>query len=80
MRGSIKRTAVLMLVAVGASVFVYRALLTDEARQSLKRGAQAVKNTVEKVNEALSEKQNIDKDELPNWKRTQEQWDALGIY
>lgn len=69
-----------MLVAVGAGVFVYRALLTDEARQSLKRGAQAVKNTVEKVNEALSEKQNIDKDELPNWKRTQEQWDALGIY
>lgn len=69
-----------MLVVVGAGVFVYRALLTDEARQSLKRGAQAVKNTVETVNEALSEKQNIDKDELPNWKRTQEQWDALGIY
>lgn len=69
-----------MLVAVGAGVFVYRALLTDEARQSLKRGAQAVKNTVVKVNEALSEKQNIDKDEFPNWKRTQEQWDALGIY
>lgn len=80
MRGSVKRTAVIMLVAVGAGVLVYRALLTDEARQSLKRGAQAVKNTVETVNEALSEKQNIDKDELPNWKRTQEQWDALGIY
>lgn len=80
MRGSIKRTAALVLVAAGASVLVYRALLTDEARQSLKRGAQAVKNTVETVNEALAEKQNVDKDELPNRKRTQEQWDALGIY
>lgn len=80
MRGGIKRTAVLILAAAGASVFIYRALLTDEARQSLKRGAQAVKNTVETVNEALAEKQNVDKDELSNRKRTQEQWDALGIY
>lgn len=80
MRGSIKRTVVLVLVAAGAGVFVYKALLTDEARQSLKRGAQAVRNTVETVNEALAEKQNVDKDELSNRKRTQEQWDALGIY
>lgn len=80
MRGSIKRTAAMVLVVAGAGVLVYRALLTDEARQSLKRGAQAVRNTVETVNEALSEKQNIDIDELPNRKRTQEQWDALGIY
>lgn len=69
---------ILAALTAGAGVAAYQILLTEEARASLRRSANQVKDTVETLNDKLGEKQNIDVDSLPNRQRTNEMWDALG--
>ena len=70
-------------VVLAASVAVlgaaaYRIMLTDEAREAMRRSASQVRDTVETLNDKLGEKQNVDIESLPNRQRTEEMWEALG--
>lgn len=55
----------------------YRIMLTDEAREAMRRSASQVRDTVETLNDKLGEKQNVDIESLPNRQRTEEMWEAL---
>ena len=73
------RGAVVLAASVAVlGVTAYRIMLTDEAREAMRRSASQVRDTVETLNDKLGEKQNIDIESLPNRQRTEEMWEALG--
>lgn len=73
------RGAVVLAASVAVlGVAVYRIMLTDEAREAMRRSASQVRDTVETLNDKLGEKQNVDIESLPNRQRTEEMWEALG--
>lgn len=74
LRGAVVLAASVAVLGVAA----YRIMLTDEAREAMRRSASQVRDTVETLNDKLGEKQNIDIESLPNRQRTEEMWEALG--
>ena len=74
LRGAVVLAASVAVLGVAA----YRIMLTDEAREAMRRSASQVRDTVETLNEKLGEKQNVDIESLPNRQRTEEMWEALG--
>lgn len=64
------------VVAVGA--LVYKHLLTDEAKESLRSGFDEVRNTVETVSRTLSDESDKKAAAEANRRRTQMQWEELG--
>lgn len=74
LRGAVVLAASVAVLGVAA----YRIMLTDEAREAMRRSASQVRDTVETLNDKLGEKQNVDIESLPNRQRTEEMWEALG--
>lgn len=74
LRGAVVLAASVAVLGVAA----YRIMLTDEARDAMRRSASQVRDTVETLNDKLGEKQNVDIESLPNRQRTEEMWEALG--
>lgn len=74
LRGAVVLAASVAVLGVAA----YRIMLTDEAREAMRRSASQVRDTVETLNNKLGEKQNVDIESLPNRQRTVEMWEALG--
>lgn len=74
LRGAVVLAASVAVLGVAA----YRIMLTDEAREAMRRSASQVRDTVETLNDKLGEKLNIDIESLPNRQRTEEMWEALG--
>ena len=68
--------AVGTVAAVG--VLVYRNLLTDEAKESLRSGVTEVRNTVETINKTLCDEADERAAAEINRRRTQMQWEELG--
>lgn len=73
LRGAVVLAASVAVLGVAA----YRIMLTDEAREAMRRSASQVRDTVETLNDKLGEKQNVDIESLPNRQRTEEMWEAL---
>ena len=76
------RNALILLGILGGSGFVaYQLLLTDDARQSLSKGATTVKDGVATIKEMIDEKRGIvmeDDQPLPNVESTRQEWESIG--
>lgn len=72
------------LVAVGAvcgmAYAAYRLLLTPAAREDLRESARSVSDAVRRLDDLVSERRGMvmEEDELPNRRKTEQQWEALG--
>lgn len=72
------------LVAVGAvcglAYAAYRLLLTPAAREDLRESARSVSDAVRRLDDFVSERRGVvmEEDELPNRRKTEQQWEALG--
>ena len=76
-KGLLRVTAVVGTV-VAAEALVYKYLLTDEAKESLRSGFDEVRNTVETVNRTLGDESDKKAAAEANRRRTQMQWEELG--
>ncbi len=76
-KGVLRAAAAIGTVAA-VGVLVYRYLLTDEARESLRSGVTEVRNTVETVNKTLCDEPDERAAAQINRRRTQMQWEKLG--
>ena len=76
-RGMLRAAAVVGTV-VAAGALVYRYLLNDEAKESLRSGVAEVRRTVVTVNDTLSGEPDKEAAAAANRLRTQRQWEALG--
>lgn len=76
-KGLLRLTAVVGTV-VAAGALVYKHLLTDEAKESLRSGFDEVRNTVETVSRTLSDESDKKAAAEANRRRTQMQWEELG--
>lgn len=66
---------------VAASGFaLYRILLTDDARMSLRSTIKSVKSTYTQISDALIDRRGVimSDGDFPNQVATREQWEALG--
>lgn len=72
------RVTAVVGTVVAAGALVYKYLLTDEAKESLRSGFDEVRNTVETVNRTLSDESDKKAAAEANRRRTQMQWEELG--
>lgn len=72
---------VVVATAAGVGYVVYREVLSDEARESLKKMIQTVKTSYDRINEVISSVRGDVMPEdgpLPNVQTTMRQWKDLG--
>ena len=72
------RAAAVVGTVVAAGALVYRCLLNDEAKESLRSGVAEVRRTVVTVSGTLSGEPDKEAAAAANRLRTQRQWEALG--
>ena len=77
----LRTTLTVAALAAGTVYLAYRLLLSDEAKESIKNGALAVNDAVERMCKVIDDAQGsvMEEDVLPNRQRTEQQWDALGF-
>ena len=77
----LRTTLTVAALAAGTVYLAYRLLLSDEAKESIKNGARAVNDAVERMCKVVDDTQGsvMEEDVLPNRQRTEQQWDALGF-
>lgn len=72
---------VVVATAAGVGYVVYREVLSDEARENIKKMVQTVKTSYDRINEVIrSVKGDVMPDDgpLPNVQTTMRQWKDLG--
>lgn len=72
---------VVVATAAGVGYVVYREVLSDEARENLKKMVQTVKKSYDRINEVISSVRGDVMPEdgpLPNVQTTMRQWKDLG--
>ena len=75
----IKTTLVLVGGVALALAAAYNVLLSDQAKESLRSGARAVRDACDKVCDAVNESYGVVMDDnLPNREKTERQWSDLG--
>ena len=67
------RSAVVIATAAGVGYVVYKEVLSDEAKQNIKKMVETVKTSYERINEVMP-----DDGPLPNVQTTMQQWKDLG--
>lgn len=75
---STRNLLLLAALLAGTGVVAYRFLLTDEARQSLRRCAKEVCDVVKHIDEVLEGTQNNGIDAVANARQTAIDWENLG--
>lgn len=76
---SLKRTLFAAGVLALSGVALYKLLLSDEARQSLRDGFGAVREACEKVCDTVNESYGVVMtDDASNRENTRRQWESLG--
>lgn len=76
------KTAIISLAALVAGSYVlYEFGLRDDAKAKIEELAQGIKSGYQRISDVLNEMQGYvadDPGDLPNVKRTREQWEQLG--
>lgn len=75
------RSAVVIATAAGVGYVVYKEVLSDEAKQNIKKMVETVKTSYERINEVInSVRSDVMPDDgpLPNVQTTMQQWKDLG--
>lgn len=75
------RGVVVIATAAGVGYVVYKEVLTDEAKQNIKKMMETVKTSYERINEVIhSVRGDVMPDDgpLPNVQTTMQQWKDLG--
>ena len=68
-------------VLCGGAYVAWRALLTEEARRSLKETAMRIHDVASQIEENIDNRRGIYMDDdLPNRETTMRDWENLGIY
>ena len=77
---SLRNGAVLLAILGAAGWVTYTYLLSDEAKSGIHKAAQEVKSAYEHVSDIIRDAQgSYVKEDLPNRRRTAEQWESLGF-
>ena len=75
------RSAVVIATAAGVGYVVYKEVLSDEAKQNIKKMVETVKTSYERINEVINSVSGDvmpDDGPLPNVQTTMQQWKDLG--
>lgn len=75
------RSAVVIATAAGVGYVVYKEVLSDEAKQNIKKMVETVKTSYERINEVINSVRGdvmSDDGPLPNVQTTMQQWKDLG--
>lgn len=75
------RGAIALAAIAGVGYVIYREVLTDEARSSLHKMVEVVKDSYDRVNEVISSVRGdvmTDEVPLPNVQATMKQWKDMG--
>ena len=75
------RGVVVLATAAGVDYVVYKEVLTDEAKQNIKKMMETVKTSYERINEVINSVRGDvmpDDGPLPNVQTTMQQWKDLG--
>lgn len=75
------RSAVVIATAAGVGYVVYKEVLSDEAKQNIKKMVETVKTSYERKNEVINSVRGDvmpDDGPLPNVQTTMQQWKDLG--
>lgn len=75
------RSAVVIATAAGVGYVVYKEVLSDEAKQIIKKMVETVKTSYERINEVINSVRGDvmpDDGPLPNVQTTMQQWKDLG--
>lgn len=75
------RGVVVIATAAGVVYVVYKEVLTDEAKQNIKKMMETVKTSYERINEVINSVRGDvmpDDGPLPNVQTTMQQWKDLG--
>ena len=75
------RGVVVIATAAGVGYVVYKEVLSDEAKQNIKKMVETVETSYERINEVISSVRGDvmpDDGPLPNVQTTMQQWKDLG--
>lgn len=75
------RSAVVIATAAGVGYVVYKEVLSEEAKQNIKKMVETVKTSYERINEVITSVRGDvmpDDGPLPNVQITMQQWKDLG--
>ena len=82
MRGKVIRTVMMIALMGGGAYLLYAHGLSETAKSNLREAITTVKKACEQICETVSRAEgysSTDDGPLPNRKRTEDQWEALGF-